>query len=220
MADMAFITDFLGKVEGPRQVRGYVPCRVNATGKGKNYIGRNGTPANGVEFPVTGSPLLFTAMGASGVTIATGCDLGQTDIPTLQGYGLTDQTILNKLAPYIGLKKYNALATLFSQSLLITAEEAQAIDCAVHGGYLSRYVRPAYNRASKVAFDELPKEAQAVVFSVCFQKGCGGVARDWPKTWKYLTTQNWKAASYELQHGFKQYVGRRTLEGKLLEALL
>ena len=220
MADIEYISDFLTRVEGPRQVRGYIPCRVNATGKGKNYIGATDTPPSGVQFPVTGSPLLFTAMGASGVTVATGCDLGQTDIPTLKGYGLDDAVLFEKITPYIGKKKKDALIALFRQALLLTSEEAAAMDHAVHGGYLARYVRPAYEKDSKVKFDALPKEAQAAIMSICFQKGCGGTKRDCPKTWKYLTTQDWASASRELQHGFIQYAGRRKIEGKLLEALL
>lgn len=216
MADMAFITDFLTKVEGPRQVRGYVPCNRISDGKGRNYIGAVGVPPCGVQYPATGDPSGFRAMGASGVTVATGCDLGQTDISTLCGYGLTDEGLLRKLDPYIGLKKSAALQRLFLLPLLLTVTEASSLDLAVHGGYLARYVRPAYDKASRVAFDDLPKEAQAVIFSCCYQKGCGGVRRDWPKLWSYLTRQNWARASNELCHGFRQYAGRRKLEGQLL----
>lgn len=220
MADMAYITDFLTKVEGPRQVRGYVPCNRISDGKGRNYIGAAGVPPCGVQYPATGDPSGFRAMGASGVTVATGCDLGQTDISTLCGYGLTDEGLLRKLDPYIGLKKSAALQRLFLLPLLLTVTEASSLDLAVHGGYLARYVRPAYDKASRVAFDDLPKEAQAVIFSCCYQKGCGGVRRDWPKLWSYLTRQNWARASNELCHGFRQYAGRRKLEGQLLEPLL
>ena len=90
---------------------------------------------------------------------------------------------------------------------------AALLDECVHAGYLQRYVEPAYNRASSVKFADLPKQAQAVVFSICFQKGCGGVRRDWKNTWGYLITQNWPAAAAELQNGFSQYVGRRRDEG-------
>lgn len=220
MADMAFITDFLTKVEGPRQARGYVPCTRISDGKGRNYIGAVGVPPCGVQYPATGDPSGFRAMGASGVTVATGCDLGQTDISTLKAYGLTDEDLLRKLDPYIGLKNSAALQRLFHLPLLLTVTEASSLDQAVHGGYLARYVRPAYQKDSRVAFDDLPKEAQAVIFSCCYQKGCGGVRRDWPKLWKYLTQCDWASASWELQRGFKQYAGRRKIEGQLLEPLL
>ena len=218
MAYIVYISDFLTKVEGPRQMRGYVPCNRISDGKGKNYIGPAGTPADGVQFPATGQPGAFRAMGASGVTIATGCDLGQTDIATLRAYGLAGSLIL-LFSPYIGLKKSAALQKFFSKPLRISRLDAEATDLAVHGGYLARYVRPAYDKASRVPFDDLPAQAQAVIFSCCFQKGCTGVRRDWPKPWQYLTTQNWCKAADELLHGFRQYAQRRAIEGRLLKEL-
>lgn len=219
MANIKYISDFLTRVEGDRQRRGYVPCTEKSSGRGRNYIGRTDTPAFGVPFPATGSAFLYKAMGVSGVTIATGCDLGQTTRATLEDYGLNDRALLDTLQPYIGLKRDDALLKLFAAPLLITKEQSESLDYAVHGGYLRKYVRPAYDKASTVKFDDLPNQAQAVVMSVCFQKGCGGVRRDWPKTWKYLTTQDWARASHELQHGFVKYEGRRRMEGKLLEEL-
>ena len=210
--DISYISDFLnrGFVEGPRNTVGYIPCWIAGTDRKKsaNYFGK-----------FDQSPSRYEAMGASGVTIATGCDLGQTDIPSLKNYGVSD-ALISKLSPYIGLKKSQAIAKLHEQQLRISEDEAAELDHCVHGGYLKRYVEPAYNKASSVAFADLPKQAQAVVFSVCFQKGCGGVRRDWPKLWGYLTTQDWKNAAHELRTGFKQYVGRRKVEASVLEELL
>lgn len=218
MADIASISDFLIRVEGPRQRRGYVPSNRRSDGKGRNYIGPVGTEPLGVQFPSTGDPAAFVAMDASGVTIATGCDLGQTDAATLRGYGLPE-AIIRIFTPYLGLRKSAALDKLFVAPLAISEADATATDHAVHAGYLNRYVRPAYDRDSSVPFDDLPRQAQAVIFSCCFQKGCGGVRRDWPKTWQYLTTQNWCKAADELLHGFRQYAQRRAIEGRLLKEL-
>lgn len=204
MADINYISDFLTVVEGPRQTTGYIPCYLKAGGSA-NYRG-------------TGDPAKYIAMGASGVTIGTGCDLGQTTIAQLREYGVKDEVLLGTLQPYIGLKKDAAIQKLHrSGGVKISPEQARGLDHAVHGGYLEKWVIPAYERDSRgVRFDALPKQAQAVIMSVCFQKGAGGVKRDWPKTWKYLTTQNWAAASQELRTGFVKYVGRRNTEGKLL----
>ncbi len=103
--------------------------------------------------------------------------------------------------------------------IVIAPDTAALLDECVHAGYLQKYVEPAYNRASSVKFADLPKQAQAVVFSVCFQKGCGGVRRDWKNTWGYLIAQNWCAASKELRTGFSQYELRRRIEGELLQEL-
>lgn len=207
MADIKYISNFLTKVEGPRQTRGYVPCFVK-TGGTANYRGES-------------DPSRYMAMGASGVTIATGCDLGQTTLAILRGYGISSQALLGTLSPYIGLKKDAALRRLHEQPLRITEEQAEKLDNAVHGGYLKTWVIPAYEQDSGgVRFDSLPRQAQAVIMSVCFQKGSGGVRRDWPKTWRALARQDWKNAAGELQHGFKNYKTRRAIEGRLLEELL
>lgn len=205
MADIEKISNFLTQVEGPRQTVGYIPCYLT-TGGSANY---KGGP----------NPERYTAMGASGVTIGTGCDLGQTSIAELQGYGLTDNSLLGILSPYIGLKKIAAIQKLRQNPLVISMTNAEKLDHAVHGGYLSRYVRPAYEKKSRAKFDDLPWQAQAVVMSVCFQKGCGGVARDWPKLWGHLCACNWSGAANELRNGFTNYLGRRRQEAELLEGI-
>ena len=203
MADMAYINAFLNRqgVEGPCVTIGDIPARPG------NFYGRPDQ-----------RPERYTAIGASGVTIATGCDMGQTDVPSLKGYGVSDP-LVEKLKPYIGLKRAAAIAKLAKYPLAISPTDAQELDTCVHNGYLDRYVRPAYERASGVSFDSLPRQAQAVVFSVCYQKGCGGVRRDWPKLWSYLVGRKWADAACELRTGFREYKVRRTMEGNLLVEL-
>ena len=198
--NLSYIEAFLNQpgIEGPRQTRGYIPARPG------NFLGKPNQ-----------DPERYTAIGASGVTIATGCDLGQTDATTLRGYGL-ESSIVNQLLPYIGKKRGEAIAKLAQLPLSISPDVAAAIDRCVHRGYLDRYVRPAYEKAAGARFDDLPQQAQAVVFSCCFQKGCAGVRRDWPKLWGYLTRQDWSGAACELQNGFTQYAARRRMEGELL----
>lgn len=203
MAHLDYINDFLNRqgVEGPRQLRGYIPARPG------NFYGN-----------ANQNPDAYTVIGVSGVTIATGCDLGQTDAATLQSYGLP-LAIVNQLRPYLGLKSSAAIAKLSALPLTIAPDTAALLDECVHAGYLQRYVAQAYQKAAGTSFYALPKQAQAVVFSVCYQKGCGGVRRDWPKLWGYLTTQNWCAAAKELRTGFTQYKLRRKIEGDLLQEL-
>ena len=199
MVDMEKIVEFLWDVEGKRKLVGYVPCYEG------NYNGSR-------------KPDGFTAMGASGVTIGTGVDLGQTSVAELRGYGLGARAV-GIYEPYIGKKRVAALDALYRKPLQVSESVAIETDDAVHGGYLRTYVIPAYNKASSVPYDKLPWQAQAVIMSLCYQKGCGGVRRDWPRTWGYLVAQDWCSASNELKNGFVQYAGRRRKEGKLLEAL-
>lgn len=203
MADLAFISGFLNEsgVEGKRQTRAYVPARPH------NFTGAKRQ-----------NPHLFTAIGASGITIATGVDLGQTSAAELAAYGLEPALGL-RLSPWLGLKRKAAIEKLAAMPLTISEDFAASLDHAVHGGYLARHVRPAFERASGASFDSLPRQAQAVIFSCCYQKGCGGVARDWPRLWSCLIRQDWQAASRELLTGFRQYVGRRRKEGLLLATL-
>lgn len=201
MADIYYISSFLSKVEGSRQTRGYVPCHKKSGGTA-NYRGQ-------------GDPAGYTAMGASGVTIATGCDLGQTSVELLGSYNLAP-SIIDDFSPYIGLKKSAALAALHAAPLTISEQAAEATDMAVHLGYLRRFVIPTYENDSGRIFAMLPKQAQAVIMSLIFQKGAGGVRREWPKTWKHLCSQDWEAAAHELLTGFTQYRERRRTEGRLL----
>lgn len=204
MANMTYINAFLNRdgVEGPCVTRGYIPANP------RNFYGDSNQ-----------NPAKYKAIGASGVTIATGCDLGQTDCPSLRGYGVPED-LVTILMPYIGRRKSNAIQMLRQKPLVISRDAAELLDLCVHNGYLDRYVRPAYEKYSRFPFDNLPNQAQAVVFSVCFQKGCGGVRRDWPKLWSYLVSRNWKAASNELLYGFKTYKLRRSIEGTLLKEII
>lgn len=195
--DIPYISCFLNRpgVEGPQQLHGYVPARPGNFTRGKD-------------------PTRYTAIAASGVTIATGCDLGQTTAKTMLGYGL-NEGVVNSLRPYFQCQRQEAIEALAALPLSISPQTADDIDHAVHYGYL-RYVLNAYDAEGKTPFARLPKQAQAVIFSLCFQKGCTGVRRDWPKVWGHLVRGSWAAAAQELENGFSQYVARRKIEAKLL----
>lgn len=204
MADYSFISSFLSTVEGPCQTTGYIPCHIR-TGGTANY---KGGP----------KPERYQAMGASGVTIATGCDLGQTSESLLCEYGL-DPLIAGIFGPYFGKKRDAAIEILHRYPLVISPAAASQTDQAVHRGYLDRFVRPAFESDSGHSFDAIPREAQAAIMSICFQKGIGGTRRDAPKTWKLLCALDWSGAANELIYGFRQYASRRGAEGQLLKRI-
>lgn len=192
------LSPLLLQVEGPCVTEGYIPCRPG------NFYGR-----------AYQDPSMYVAFGVSGVTIGTGVDLGQTDAATLRGYRAPENLIVT-FAPYIGLKASRAILKLSQLPLKIPSKDAILLDAAVHSGYLARYVIPAYEKASGKSWDTLPDRAAAVIFSCCFQKGCGGVRRDWPTLWRHFCNQDWAAAEHELITGFKQYTSRRQTEGRWL----
>lgn len=201
--DYRFISDFLATVEGPRQTTGYIPCFLKAGGTA-NYKGGPG-------------PDRYQAMDKSGVPIATGCDLGQTDATTMAAYGL-DSGIIGIFKDYFGKKQDRAIRMLYAYPLVITPDAARQTDEAVHKGYLCRYVIPAYEKDSGRKFVGLPQKAQAVIMSLCFHYGCNGARTRAPKTWAYLCKADWQAAANELITGFTgKYAGRRKKEGEFLK---
>ena len=156
----------------------------------------------------------------SGVTIATGFDLGQRDEDDLKQLEL-DESLLTKLKPYIGEKGEAAAALIKKSPLTISVSQAQAIDQAVkkkHLGRLrARYRSASGNTAGKPFFD-LPPEAQTVIASVSFQYGVNlRVAT--PKFWKAASSQNWRKSVAVLRNFGDAYPTRRRKEARLLEKI-
>ena len=214
--DMDFIDGFLRRVEG-YMLRGYIPCKRLSDGKGKNYVGPPGTPPDGVQFAATGQAWEFAAMGASGVTIATGVDLGQTGRATLVGYGLAAE-YADLYLPYYGKKRDEALSALHEKPLIVSEECAKATDTALHTGYLQGVIRRYNQDGPKTPFESLPREAQAAIFSLLYQNGCSGGPKKNPGAWQSLVAGNWvKAAGvFMAASQWQGYQDRRKSEGKLL----
>lgn len=103
--DTPFITEVLGRFEGKGVTRGYVPCR-------------NGEP-----------------IGASGVTIATGLDLGQQTRASLEAMGIPAE-LVNRFTQYLGARKKEALYILAHSPLVLTREEVETVDRCVHDYYI------------------------------------------------------------------------------------
>jgi len=139
-----------------------------------------------------------TGVSKSGVTIATGFDLGQRNENDLKALKL-DTALISKLRPYLGVKEVNAQAVLKKQPLTITSNQAQAIDKAVKSAHVSQ-LKSKYDAApgNKKKFVDIPPEAQTVIVSASFQYGVGLSTRA-PKFWKAVTAQNWPEAIKNLK---------------------
>jgi len=199
-----FISEVLGKFEGKGIARGYVPCT-----KGTWYGGND--PEKG------------PALGASGVTIATGVDLGQQTIHGLLNMGVPVD-IVEILEPYIGLKREQAIQKLKAAPFAITPKQVIDIDNAVK----RHYINDTADKFGKVVFEAAPKEVQAVAASLCYQFGTPQrdaspslklawdrmISGEYKKAAEFLTYQSGWSTSHQI------YLPRRRLEAALLNSIV
>jgi len=192
MINYDFINAVLAKYEGKAYARGYVPCKG-------------------------GEPL-----GASGVTIGTGVDLGQQTREGLSAMGVPED-ILVILTPYIGLKKQAALKKLLSAPLVLTVDQVEILDAVVH----KHYIDDTAQKFGEERFTNAPKEAQAVAVSLCYQFGTPSraVSPSLGLAWQAMRDGNYKYAASHLTNSrgwstdHQQYMGRRKQEAALLNAI-
>lgn len=155
----------------------------------------------------------------SGVTIATGFDLGQRNINDLKKLGI-DLNLINKLTPYLGLKKEVALEFLQENPLIISDKQAESIDMGIKKEHIDN-ISHKYDmalRAKSTKFRDLPPQAKTVIASVSFQYGVNLMIRT-PKFWSAVVEQNWKKAASELRSFGDAYPTRRVKEAELLEKI-
>lgn len=154
----------------------------------------------------------------SGVTIATGVDLGQMTEEAIDALPVPN-ALQDKLIPYAELKKQIAVDFLKQHSLTITQEEADALDRAVKGKTVAtvrrRYDEAVRGNADLRAFDELSNEAQTVICSVTFQYG-PDLARRTPRFWGACAGQRWADVAAELRNFGDAYPTRRNKEADFL----
>jgi len=100
----------------------------------------------------------------SGVTIATGVDLGQMSADDINALNIPD-SLKSKLAPYATRKGQDAVNYLSANPLSITQAEADALDQAVQGPLVDK-LRSKYDAAvTSGEFDGLPDQGQTVITS-------------------------------------------------------
>ena len=156
----------------------------------------------------------------SGVTIATGFDIGQRSVAEILRLPLS-QSLKVKLVPYAGLKLQRAVAALRQQPLTITRAEANEIDRFLKRSETDRLKR-AYNSAvggssGPKKFEQLPTEAQTVIASAAFQHGDPPVAT--PRFWRFAVSQDWIAVIHELERFGGNFPTRRKQEAAYLRRL-
>lgn len=158
------------------------------------------------------------SVSRSGVTIATGFDLGQRNESDLRRLNLTSP-LIKRLKPYLALKGIAAQALLTKRPLVISTADARMIDQAVKAEHV-RALRHHFDTATAgPLFHELPAEAQTVIASVSFQYGPRLSVRA-PKFWAAVIVQDWAAAVEILRKFGDVYPTRRNKEADLLEVLV
>lgn len=153
----------------------------------------------------------------SGVTIATGFDLGARNIKDLEGL---PQDLQSKLAPYLGLQGQNAAAMLRQRPLEITAKEAKQIDKMSKGAAVNKLQREWNKRAEETGgkkFEDLSSAQQTIAASVAFQYGSLSKT---PNFRKAMQSGDWSKAINELENFGDSYGSRRKSEAQYLMASL
>ena len=160
------------------------------------------------------------AVSSSGITLATGFDLGQRSESDLVQLGLNG-ALVARLRPYLGVRGVAAQQLLAGSPLTISGADADDIDRAVMSEHVTRleqkYIMATAN-TKRIRFFNLPSEAQTVIASVAFQYGVNLDVRA-PRFWRAVTAQDWPQAVSELRTFGDTYPTRRRLEADLLQRI-
>jgi Bacterial toxin homologue of phage lysozyme, C-term len=170
----------IGDHEGGQHLSGYVPSD------------KNGNPID-----------------KSGVTIATGIDLGQMSEKEINNLSIPED-LKDKLSDYVGV---NGIELLREKPLIINEQEAILLDNAIQEK-MSNALISSYNLDSaELKFTDLPPEIQNAIASVSYQYG--DLATSCPKFWTYITEYRWSEAENELRNFGDKFHSRRELEANL-----
>ena len=143
-------------------------------------------------------------LGSSGVTVASGFDLGQRGINDLQGL---PKELVKKLSPFVGLQGTNALAD--AGKLVLTDEEALIVNKFAKKQELGRLSKK-WKAETGTDFSTLPIEQATAIASVAFQYG--DLETKTPNFWKQVTTDDWDGAKKNLANFGDKYDSRRKRE--------
>lgn len=151
----------------------------------------------------------------SGVTVASGFDLGQRSVEEIDDN--FDCELADKLAPYCGVTGHDAVNLIRERPLELSVDECNTINEYAHKQAVERLLA-AWDNDSDIEFNSLSDECQTVVASVAFQYG--DLASRTPNFWRQVTTGDWFAALSNLRKFGDAYKTRRNKEADLLESRL
>ncbi|QOL14940.1 pesticin C-terminus-like muramidase [Dickeya dianthicola] len=155
-----------------------------------------------------------TPVENSGVTIGMGIDLGQREAKDLIRDGVPS-SIVEKLKPYMKLKKTNALHKIREMPLKLTSNEASILSNI----YIQKSIRSLEtefdNETKGVKFSQLSANTRTMILDLAHQYG--NLKSKTPKAWKFIINQQWEELVRELNNFHDKYPTRREREAKLIE---
>ena len=154
------------------------------------------------------------ASSNSGVTIASGFDLGARNKNDLKGL---PKDIVKALTPYLGLKGMEAQNFLDNKELVITEEQGKIINEFAKKEAVKN-LKTKWEKATGTSFDKLPREKATVVASVAFQYG--DLESQTPNFWRQTTNNQWMEAYNNLLNFQDIYESRRKREAEYLKPAL
>lgn len=146
----------------------------------------------------------------SGVTIATGVDLGQMAESELVAL---PKALAAKLRPYLGLRRGEALAAIRKKPLRITETEALALNEQAQKRILYP-LRVRFLRDSGVSFDDQRDRFKTVVASVTYQYGAPWART--PNFWRSVVARDEGLMIGHLRNFRDKYPTRRNKEADYL----
>ena len=144
----------------------------------------------------------------SGVTIASGFDLGARVLSDLKGL---PEDIVKILTPFLSLK--GAEAQEVASNLNVNEEQAKIINEFAKSEAITN-LKTKWETSTGTSFDTLSKEQATVLASVAFQYG--DLESRTPNFWKQATSGDWEGAYNNLLNFGDRYDSRRKDEANYL----
>ena len=144
----------------------------------------------------------------SGVTIASGFDLGARVLKDLKGL---PQDIIDVLTPFLSLR--GAEAQEVASNLNVSEDQAKIINEFAKSEAITN-LRTEWENTTGTSFDDLSKEKATVLASVAFQYG--NLEKATPNFWKQTTSGDWEGAYNNLLNFGDRYDSRRKNEANYL----
>jgi hypothetical protein len=172
----------IANYEGGQALRGYVPWwpiikSISKNGAITVLLNFHKNDDGSLATTKDGSKIL-DGSSQSGVTIGTGVDLGQQE-PTAYKKRLKDfevsQELIDKLEPYMHLKRAEAAEYLLAHPLTVTKKEADLLDAEMKDDHLKNTIAEYGDIVKDIkkhrTFKELSSAEQTILFSRHYQDG-------------------------------------------------